>query len=625
MYGKNANRDKKPSGGLVRGPGTGTSDSIKKDVAPGSFIMPADSTQALGLGEKMPVNLSNGEYELPPEQVHAVGVQALRQAKDATHTQVPEPQGLGRELFFVNGDVVEDERTRRQAEQLRQSAATGAQPQIASLNPVDRSNPAQEPYPGPAAMQQRSANLAEATVTNAGQGAINSAMTAQPKPVPGNPVRAAQMQAQADQPVTRVTNAGLAMGLPTPPDFMAGAGSYLASLGNGAANTPQGRNSPRQPVMRPDEQEAGELFSTTGAPARTRGQGPQPSRSLPLAPASLEPTGPQGRNTPRAGAASTALPTPSNDYTSERFGAWANKQQAPTAEAGPQAPAAQSSPTADPNAYQPTGIGAGANAIVGRMNNGVPEFTNNPTAQAGSDARGLYAGGKMGNGKGNLSFGEAGDSQMALDRFERANQERAKMVEISQRGEIGGGGGLTIVKDSSRGDTAELRRNERFMAQQDQSKRQGRLDNDASALAAGKAGRDSEQFAVEQQQRVQELETGALGLDSSRQLLSIKSQLSNPQLDSTQRAQLEATYNALTLSAKDRYMEVKGGENAEGNQMASTVLDRATGKTNTPGGGTQSARSSVPRSEIVATAKARGLTEEQVMAELKNKGVSVDG
>lgn len=80
------------NGGPVRGPGTGTSDDVKKDVPNGTYIMPTDSTQAIGeenlaaLGTKaLPVALSNGEYELPPEQVHAVGVQALEQMRNATH------------------------------------------------------------------------------------------------------------------------------------------------------------------------------------------------------------------------------------------------------------------------------------------------------------------------------------------------------------------------------------------------------------------------------------------------------------------------------------------------------------------------------------------------------------
>lgn len=82
------------NGGVVRGPGTGTSDEVKTTIPKGSYIMPADSTKKLGadalgeLGQTVPVNLSNGEYQMPPEQVHAVGVQALNQIKDATHAPV---------------------------------------------------------------------------------------------------------------------------------------------------------------------------------------------------------------------------------------------------------------------------------------------------------------------------------------------------------------------------------------------------------------------------------------------------------------------------------------------------------------------------------------------------------
>lgn len=104
-------------GGPVRGPGTGTSDSIKDVVSEGTYIMPTDSTRAIGeeqlatMGqEQLPVNLSNGEFKLSPEQVHAIGVQALDQMKGATHT--PAPEGMGNpakgvkpELFFADGGV----------------------------------------------------------------------------------------------------------------------------------------------------------------------------------------------------------------------------------------------------------------------------------------------------------------------------------------------------------------------------------------------------------------------------------------------------------------------------------------------------------------------------------------
>lgn len=80
-------------GGMVRGPGTGTSDSITDEAEPGTYIMPADSTAAIGPSalEKMgtvPVRLSDGEFKIPPEKVMAIGEAVLKLMKDATHTPV---------------------------------------------------------------------------------------------------------------------------------------------------------------------------------------------------------------------------------------------------------------------------------------------------------------------------------------------------------------------------------------------------------------------------------------------------------------------------------------------------------------------------------------------------------
>ncbi|MDX9716284.1 MAG: hypothetical protein RBT67_02820 [Thauera sp.] len=61
------------------------------------------------MGKPVPVNLSNGEYQMPPEQVHAVGAQVLDQMKDATHAPAA-AQGFKPqegELFFADGGVVE--------------------------------------------------------------------------------------------------------------------------------------------------------------------------------------------------------------------------------------------------------------------------------------------------------------------------------------------------------------------------------------------------------------------------------------------------------------------------------------------------------------------------------------
>ena len=114
--------DNYADGGMVRGPGTGTSDDVHKQVREGTFIMPADSTQQIGPetledmgkqgvgGKPVPVNLSNGEYELPPEQVHAIGVQTLDNMKNQTHTPVANrgSKGFKPESFFADGGEVDD-------------------------------------------------------------------------------------------------------------------------------------------------------------------------------------------------------------------------------------------------------------------------------------------------------------------------------------------------------------------------------------------------------------------------------------------------------------------------------------------------------------------------------------
>lgn len=64
-------------GGVVRGPGTGTSDSIPDRVRAGTYILPADSTQD--------VRLSNGETKLPPEVLATIGAAAVEALRNVTH------------------------------------------------------------------------------------------------------------------------------------------------------------------------------------------------------------------------------------------------------------------------------------------------------------------------------------------------------------------------------------------------------------------------------------------------------------------------------------------------------------------------------------------------------------
>ncbi len=146
------------AGGLIRGPGTGTSDSIKTEKRPGTFIMPADSTKAIGQealeemgemdegdmeeqGEKMPVRLSAGEFELPPEQVQALGEAVLTVMRDATHKPVrgfaPQAETEEPRQFFADGGMVKPKKSfdigmEAWAQQQEQRRAAGTQAALAA-------------------------------------------------------------------------------------------------------------------------------------------------------------------------------------------------------------------------------------------------------------------------------------------------------------------------------------------------------------------------------------------------------------------------------------------------------------------------------------------------------------
>lgn len=101
----------KENGGMIRGPGTGTSDSIATEMQPGTYIMPADSTRTIGdealkkmADAKVPVRVSNGEFEFTPEQVQSVGAAVLTALRDATHKPVDKPAGQPR--GFASGGML---------------------------------------------------------------------------------------------------------------------------------------------------------------------------------------------------------------------------------------------------------------------------------------------------------------------------------------------------------------------------------------------------------------------------------------------------------------------------------------------------------------------------------------
>jgi hypothetical protein len=198
-------------GGPVRGPGTGTSDSIPKESKAGSYIMPADSTAKIGEGAlakmgKVPVNLSNGEYELPPEQVHAIGVQTLEHMKNATHTPAAQQQ-------LADGGIVDD--PRRKPNSFGDAAAAAQNPGVSKLGMVGQ--PPTLPNPGattpPQAPVPKATPIASAAV---------AAPTGYPQPTyqaAGTPASFTPPGGGADAAVAKAASSAATMLAAPPPVF----------------------------------------------------------------------------------------------------------------------------------------------------------------------------------------------------------------------------------------------------------------------------------------------------------------------------------------------------------------------------------------------------------------------
>lgn len=255
----------KKSSGPVRGPGTGTSDEVADTVADGTYIMPTDSAQvigeqnlaAMGKGAPVDVNLSNGEFKLPPEQVHAVGVQALDQMKDATHTPVaarglpaPAQQPGEPPLFFVNGGEVDKDRPNLPSptnifpgNQLPgTSGATSAPPAAAPAAPVKQSEALTSQLQGlPAPQFQR-----DLTQRQQLEGQIQSAQANERYDAAG-PQMAAEARAAATMRMNRAANRPLA-----PAALPASAGeAALAAHDSGGAGAGRGSINPALAVPTP--------------------------------------------------------------------------------------------------------------------------------------------------------------------------------------------------------------------------------------------------------------------------------------------------------------------------------------------------------------------------------------
>ena len=495
MYGL-PKRKHAANGGLIEGPGTGTSDSIKKDVPEGTYILPADTTAQLGLGmpgrngqsapdkeqprlgmpgKQVPVAVSNGEYEMPPQDVHALGAVVLDQLKNATHQQkgfgltkavmaaAKGQQEEGPRQFFADGGLVEDEK--RRGFGVRMPTTTLMQPEQPRLG-----MPTRQP---------------------AGQASSTGS-------------RALDVPLGAAQAVAGAVRTPIAAGQ----DAIRNAAAYVA--GGDPATLPGGSTRYRDEAVSQFQagvDRIGNALSGVGEAARGA-LGVQPRQEQPA-------------EQPRLG-----MPRPQTEQVQVE----------------------------QPRLGMPGRAGAdwsqAGEGIAGRVGEGgVPEFTNDPTAVAGAGTGSRV--GNVGSGRGTLSVGQPGDSQLALDRFGRANDIRAQTIQESRRGQIGEGGGrVTVVRDSSRSPTLAEIQNTRLDAMQQ------RLQNE-SADASVRRGAEVQRMGTEQlnQQRLQQqIAEGDLGMQDHQRLEQLRAQISDPNISEEQRNAARQAYNVLATQAKDRYI-----------------------------------------------------------------------
>lgn len=408
---------------------------------------------------------------------------------------------------------------------------------------------------------------------------------------PGNPARASAMQAQYQQPVigprTGATPANVppknaSIGLD---DMLQGAGNLPVSaardfannigtdIRNVAASTVDGKPIPRPGY--PNTQAAyeqmtrgGERFAEANMSLATNAK-PAVRESLGL---EVDPRAVQQQ--------AASAKAPANGYTSESYDQWVQNQtdNPPTAQEAPAVSAAKQSSPQD--GFVDTGLGQGlqGGAIAARRSaGGVMEFSNDSKVQASTGAMPAGGVGSVGDGIGTFSQGQAGDSKLALDRFDRANAIRAQTVKEGRQGVVGEGGGrLTVVADSSRSpslqDFQHARLNER-VAQTAALDKRGAREDQQLALNVNRDNRESAAAGIEMQ-------TAQMGLDSGLRIEEIRQQLSDPAIQGDQRTALERSYASLTTSAKDRYVlqDAVIGADVDGPKYGKIALDVVTGQ-----------------------------------------------
>lgn len=416
--------------------------------------------------------------------------------------------------------------------------------------------------------------------------------------VPGDPARAARMEAQFAQPVTKVaqTGGGGSGGIGGAVERVKSAYSAVSPLINPVgtavdALTAAPADALRNSVIRaaggdPTTAEGGETANTDRAFGNL-----MPAVNLVGGIADTVRQGVKGGVLAATGAspAPQVQPVPSIASPAQSVAVQSQVQQQASRQPSQQA----DSP------YFATDSGI----AVRRNDSGITEFSNDPTAVSG--AQSIPAGGiggqslrtagvsnirddvplenrgsinNVGNGIGGFSQNTQGDAALALGRFERAGEEREKMIQASRRGGIGEGGGrVTVVRDSSRSPSFADIQNERLEGRQAQTEalraqtEQGILAG-ADQLMSNQLGRQKTQ---------QDLAAGQFSVQDRQRIADLQARMIDPALSEEERTVAREAYTALSTQAKDRYQsqDVILGRDETGKDVRGTqLIDVTTGR-----------------------------------------------
>ena len=263
------------------------------------------------------------------------------------------------------------------------------------------------------------------------------------------------------------------------------------------------------------------------------------------------------------------------------------------------------------NGYTNVGNGIAVNSGA----NGVPEFTNDADAVAGAaEMPGGGLGGQslrtpgvsnladdlpleqrgsannLGNGLGVASFGTTGDAKQAMERFAEANRIRGDYLRSQ------GGLRMSVVGDNGSMDRARDRREQSIamgrglitpstgrammtdLAGRDDARTKAAQVSQGQGLTAQKQAQEqaiaaSDQALKEQQQRDQRI--------SQNQLEQLRSMMVDPALSEQDRNAARQSYAALTTPAKDRYVlqdAVIGTDEMGGPKYGKVAIDVTTGQ-----------------------------------------------